>query len=402
MHVALVHIKHAASGGVEAYLTNLARFLAQAGHTVSIICYAHAEPPHPAVRFVRLRPFNLGGAWKMWAFAKAVERHVAETHYDVVYGLGKTWSQDVIRLGGGCHQTYLDLAGDAERRFLHPPGGGWLKNRTALAIESRSLSAGAYRRVITNSEMVKRDVCARHKVPPDLVTVIHNGVDLERFHPRLRDSDGAALRRTCGFGPEHQVILFLGSGYARKGLDLVLDAFPAVLARRPGARLLVVGYDSAQAAYQARTQRAGVAQAVCFLGGRRDVPACYAAADLYVLPTRYDPFANSTIEALASGLPVITSDANGGAEVISEAQAGTIIPYAELSARFSAEMLAWTADERLRDGRAAARRCAMPHALVSKLQQAEAVLHGLSRAVAPAGATQGNMPGNTQGNGHPS
>jgi UDP-glucose:(heptosyl)LPS alpha-1,3-glucosyltransferase len=384
MHVALVHIKHAASGGVEAYLTNLARFLAQAGHQVSIICYTHAEPPHPSVKFVRLRPFNLGGAWKMWAFAKAVERHVAETRYDVVFGLGKTWSHDVIRLGGGCHQTYLDLAGDAERRFLHPPGGGWLKNRTALAIEARSLRRGACRRVITNSEMVKRDVCARHQVPPDQVTVIHNGVDLDRFHPRLRESDGATLRQSCGFGPDHQVILFLGSGYARKGLDLVLAAFPAVLARRPGARLLVVGYDSAEAAYQARAQKAGIGHAVCFLGGRRDVPACYTAADLYVLPTRYDPFANSTIEALASGLPVITSDANGGAEVISESQAGTIIPYAALSDRLTDELVGWTDAARLREGREAARRCATPHSLTDKMRQAEGVLVQLSQTAGQA------------------
>ena len=380
MHVALVHIKHAASGGVEAYLTNLARFLAQAGHSVSIICYAHTEPPHPAVRFVRLRPFNLGGAWKMWAFAKAVERHVAETRYDVVYGLGKTWSQDVIRLGGGCHQTYLDLAGDAERRFLHPPGGGWLKNRTALAIEKRSLSAGAYRRVITNSEMVKRDVCARHNVPPDLVTVIHNGVDLERFHPRLRETVGADLRRACGFGPEHQVILFLGSGYARKGLDLVLDAFPAVLARRPSARLLVVGYDSAQAAYQARTQRAGVDQAVCFLGGRRDVPACYAAADLYVLPTRYDPFANSTLEALATGLPVITSDANGGAEVITSGVEGAVVPNTSSREHLGEQLCLWTDPERMLAARVPARVCSQRHALQGKMAQAAEMLNEIGRS----------------------
>ena len=119
MHVALVHIKHALSGGVEAYLTNVARFLAEAGHEVSIVCHRHAESPHPGVRFVRLRPFHLGGASKLWAFAKAVERHLAKTSYDVVYGLGKTWSHDLIRMGGGCHQTFLDLVGGLDRpRFV--------------------------------------------------------------------------------------------------------------------------------------------------------------------------------------------------------------------------------------------------------------------------------------------
>lgn len=380
MRVALIHIKHAASGGVEAYLTNLARYLASAGHEVTIICRSHDELPHPAVRFVRLRPFNLGGAWKMWAFAQAVERHVAETAYDVVYGLGKTWSHDVVRLGGGCHQTYLDLAGEAERRFLHPPGGGWLKNRTALAIERRGLSPGAYRRVITNSHMVKRDVCARHQVPLELVTVIHNGVDGQRFHPRHRNEEGAALRRSCGFAPEHQVVLFLGSGYARKGLDLVLGAFHVLLARCPSARLLVVGYDSSQSRYQTRAGELGLSEAACFLGGRRDVHACYAAADLYVLPTRYDPFANSTLEALASGLPVITSDANGGAEVITPGQDGEVLSIGATADELSAVLAQWLHPERLTTARAHARAAAEQHDLASKMKAAAEVLQTLSES----------------------
>jgi UDP-glucose:(heptosyl)LPS alpha-1,3-glucosyltransferase len=313
----------------------------------------------------------------MWAFAKAVERHLAETPYDVVYGLGKTWSHDVVRLGGGCHQTYLDLAGEAERRFLHPPGGGWLKNRTALAIERRGLSPGAYRRVITNSHMVKRDVCARHQVPPELVTVIHNGVDGQRFHPRHRDEEGAALRRSCGFGPEHQVVLFLGSGYARKGLDLVLDAFPALRARCPSARLLVVGYDSSQSRYQTRARDLGLGEVACFLGGRRDVHACYAAADLYVLPTRYDPFANSTLEALASGLPVITSDANGGAEVITPGQDGEVLAIGATAVELSAVLIPWLHPERLTTARAYARAAAEQHDLASKMKAATEVLQTL-------------------------
>ena len=379
MHVALVHIKHAASGGVEAYLTNLARYLAAAGHQVTIICQTHAELPHPAVRFVVLRPFTLGGAWKMWAFARAVERHIATTAYDVVYGLGKTWTHDVVRLGGGCHQTYLDFAGDAERRFLHPPGGGWLKNRTALAIEHRALSPGNFRRVVANSQMVKDDVCARHQVPADLVTVIHNGVDGGRFHLGHRAGEGLALRAACGFTADHQVVVFLGSGYARKGLDLVLDAFPALCAQRTGARLLVVGYDSARARYEARARKLGLAGVSCFLGGRRDVHACYAAGDLYVLPTRYDPFANSTLEALASGLPVITSDANGGAEVIDRGETGAVLPRSATVEQLAAAMITWTDPTRLVVARGKARATAERHTLDGKMVEALTMLQQLAR-----------------------
>lgn len=373
MHVALVHIRHAASGGVEAYLTNLARHLAKSGHTVSIICNRHGEQPHPGVRFVRLRPLHVGGPSRLWAFAKAVERHLERTHYDVVYGLGKTWSHDLVRMGGGCHQTFLDLASGFERRSFPPSPWTWLKDRVALAIEARSVAPATCKLVITNSEMVKRDVCTRHGLPADHVRVIHNGVDGERFHPRHRQEAGARLRQDCGFTAEHQVVLFLGSGYMRKGLDLVLRAFPGLLQQRPTARLLVVGYDSAQARFQSMARELGIAPATCFLGGRGDAPTCYGAADLYVLPTRYDPFANSTLEALASGLPVITSDTNGGAEVVTP-EAGEVIAYDALPSRLGAAMYAWSDPQRLSDARAHARQAAEHHPLEGKMASVASVL----------------------------
>ncbi len=377
MRVALVHIKHAASGGVEAYLTNLARHLAQAGHEVVIICNRHGEAPHPGVRFVRLRPWHFGGATKLWAFAKAVERHVARVRYEVVYSLGKTWSHDLIRMGGGCHQTYLDLVAGTERQRFPPSLWLWLKDRLALGIEARGVAPANCRLVITNSEMVKRDVCARHNLPPEHVQVIHNGVDGVRFHPRHRAEAGARLRQECGFTAEHQVLLFLGSGYTRKGLDLILRALPALLKRRPTVRLLVVGYDSSLARYRALAQELGVAPQVCFLGGRGDAPVCYGAADLYVLPTRYDPFANSTLEALASGLPVITSDSNGGAEVVTLA-VGEVIAYQDLAARLGEVMYAWSDPQRLAQARADARAVAERHPLQEKLKAAVAELEHLA------------------------
>ncbi len=378
MHVALIHIKHALSGGVEAYLTNMARYLAEAGHEVSIVCQRHAESPHPRVRFVRLRPFHLGGASKLRAFAKAVERHVAKTSYDVVYGLGKTYSHDLVRMGGGCHQTFLDLVGGLDRPRFPPPIKLWLRDRAALAIEARMVAPENCRLVITNSAMVKRDVCARHGLDPARVTVIHNGVDSERFHPRHRTEGGLALRKEFGFTASDQVLLFLGSGYARKGLDLILRALPEVVQRRPTVRLLVVGYDSTVARYQELARSLGIEKAVVFGGGRSDVAACYGAADLYVLPTRYDPFANSTLEALASGLPVITSDTNGGCEVVTSG-AGEVIAYGELAQKLAAVMYAWSDPSMLEAARPRARAAAEQHPLEDKLRQATAILQDLAR-----------------------
>ena len=377
MRVALVHLRHAATGGTERYLNHLARHLAEAGDEVTIVCRRHGEPPHPAVRFERLHGFALGGGWRQWSFARSVEAHVRRAGYDVVFGLGKTWTHDVVRLGGGLAATYLELA---HRDTLTPlerlAGKGWLKHRLALAIERRALAPGAYRRVIANSKRVLADAQARHGVPPELGEVIYNGVDLERFHPRRRGADGAALRRELGLS-DTRVALFLGTGYGRKGLDLVLEAWPSVLARAPGSTLLVVGFDSSQAHFEARARRLDLGQRVRFLGGRRDPEVAYGAADLYVLPTRYDPFANSTLEALASGLPVITSTANGAAELLADSGAGTVVPpAADPVGEALADWLARSEDE-LDDGRRAARGLAEAHGIESKMERTSALLREL-------------------------
>ena len=216
MCLALTHLRHARTGGTERYLDRLAGFLAARGHEVTIVCRSHAAAPHPAVRFEVLHGLALGGAWRTWSFARAVEAHVAARGYDLVVGLGRTWTQDVLRLGGGCQRTYLELA---HRSTLTPRerllGGGAWKHALAVRIEERALRDGRVH-VIANSHMVRRDVRARYGLGDERVSVIHNGVDLERFHPRAKSGAGAAKRRELGFGAGDCVVLFLGTEYARK------------------------------------------------------------------------------------------------------------------------------------------------------------------------------------------
>src|SRR5438093_1332482 len=195
-------MRHARSGGTERTLDQLASALAASGHEPVIVCRSHVDPPDPRVRFEVLRPFAIGGAWRMWSWATAVVLFRARRRggFDLVVGLGKTWSQDVMRLGGGVQRTYIELVhrsrGDGRRR---PPSLD-LKQRVACAIEDRALRPGAAGTWICNSEMVRRDVLRRFALEKSAVVVVHNGVDLERFHPRRRSAEGAALRRALASG----------------------------------------------------------------------------------------------------------------------------------------------------------------------------------------------------------
>jgi len=155
--------------------------------------------------------------------------------------------------------------------------------------------------------------------------VLSNGVDLQRFHPRRREELLCSQRAALGLAPEDRVLLFIGSDYWRKGLDRVLAAVSVLAEQGESVRLLVAGGDRRQASYADLATRLGLGGQVMFLGQVKRPEELYAVADLFVLPTRYDPFANVTLEALASGVPVLTSKVNGAVDLMPTSAGVTIL-----------------------------------------------------------------------------
>jgi len=141
---------------------------------------------------------------------------------------------------------------------------------------------------------------------------VYSGVDLDHFHPRLRAELRGAARAEIGCSPRDTLFLFVGSGFARKGLGAAIEALR--IANQRSYWLLVVGKDREAARFMA--QAAPLGDRVRFLGARDDVRPLYAAADCLILPTRYDPFPNTVLEALAMALPAIVSTQCGAAEII--------------------------------------------------------------------------------------
>ncbi|TDJ06047.1 MAG: glycosyltransferase family 1 protein [Deltaproteobacteria bacterium] len=373
-NIALVYATHNYVGGAERFLNQLATHLAELGHAVTIVCRRHESAPHPAVRFERLALRFLGNAWRTWAFARAVEKHVASSRYDIVVGLGRTWSQDVVRCGG-CHRTYLEM----ERRHLMSRwerlrGKGALKGWVALQIERRAFAPGCYRRILVNSQMIERDIMRRYPVRDEDLAVVYNGVDPERFHPRLRAQAGAELRRVLGIGSEEMVLLMLGSGYARKGLRPLLESLPEVVRQWPALRLLVAGRDKRRSDYEALAHRLGLGDRVHFLGWSDDAEVCFAAADLFVLPTVYDSFAYTVLEALASGIPVVTTANAGAAELIEPGVHGEVLPADFRPADLARALLAWVDPAKRKDSVEALRAKACEHTIERCMQQASRII----------------------------
>ena len=150
--------------------------------------------------------------------------------------------------------------------------------------------------------------------------MIYNGVDLEHFHPGLRDEHRQRCAQNSVFAETAPVILFVGSGFERKGVPMLLRALAAM--QRKDAQLVVVGKDRQQKLAEMLAQTLGVDERVHFLGGQQDVRPYYGAADVFCLPTLYDPFPNAALEALACGLPLVTTTTCGAPELIAASPCG--------------------------------------------------------------------------------
>ncbi len=221
---------------------------------------------------------------------------------------------------------------------------------TSLNVRWEQQAFRKARRIIAVSGQVRQELIAAG-VAPDKIRVIGNGVDLDEFHPGVED------RNALGLPPDAPLALFAGDlRLPRKNLDTVLQA----MTRLPDLHLAVAGRVEGSP-YPAMAAGLGVQDRVHFLGFRSDMPALMRACDFLAFPSRYEPFGLVLLEALASGLPVLTASSAGGAEILSAA-CGHVLDDPEDAEELAAVAQAWIAQpERLRQMALAARQIAREH-----------------------------------------
>lgn len=310
LSISFVRRGYSQSGGAEAYLKRLAHGIVEAGHDVQLVtteAWPRNEWPFGAIRHLQ--------SGSVMEFARDVEKIRPQLRCHVLMSLERVWSCDVYRAGDGVHRAWLgrrrkfQLPLEQFVRELNP------KHRAILRLEEALLANRGASRVIVNSQMVKTEITELYGYPADKIDLVRNGVPLGQFgfDPKLREESRDQLK----VKRDEFVLLFAGSSWERKGLRFAIAAMALCDNRK--IRLLVAGRGN-QSYYKSKH--------VQFLGEVSDPVRIYSAADIFILPTIYDPFSNACLEALACGLPVITTRSNGFSEIIENGVHGSTVDLA--------------------------------------------------------------------------
>jgi UDP-glucose:(heptosyl)LPS alpha-1,3-glucosyltransferase len=319
IRLALVRQRYNPAGGAERFVSRALDVLRGTG-LLDVALLARRWEPIEGVRALMVAPFYLGNVWRDWGFARAARRVWQHEGFDLVQSHERIPGCDIYRAGDGVHARWLEL----RRRTLSGPRRLSLYlnpyHHYVCSAERRMFLDPRLKLVICNARMVKHEIQARFGLPDERFAVIYNGVDTAAFHPGLAAEFRQSMRAEWQIPADAPVLLYVGSGFERKGVARAL----AAIASWPEVYLVIVGGDKHLASYRKLATASGIANRVRFCGPRNDVRPFYGMADGFILPTLYDPFPNVCVEALASGLPVLTSTTCGSAELLREGENGWV------------------------------------------------------------------------------
>jgi UDP-glucose:(heptosyl)LPS alpha-1,3-glucosyltransferase len=316
-----------ARGGCETYIADLARRLLADRHGVHIYaCRWDASALPQGIQFHAIPATWAPRFLKPWVFARRCLQALSQQRHDVTIGFDKTWGQDVLYPQGGLHAASAEHnlrkhANPLLRRLARVVKWFDPAHFSYSLIERRQYLTNQPSSIVVNSHMVRDHFMRYYHIPPSQLHIVRSAIDPQRFPEQDRLKCRVQCREQYGIEPNEVVGLFAAMNYHLKGLEPLLYAVQRLLARpefadhAPAFRLVVVGRPEANA-YQRLARRLGLGEHVRFVGYCREMRNAYFAADFLVHPTFYDPCSLVVLEALACGLPIITSRYNGASELM--------------------------------------------------------------------------------------
>lgn len=321
MKVALVRYRYSSHGGAERYLDTLAAGLRSAGAQIRLLSSSWEGGDTPNIPWERISVPRRPAPLRICLFARAVQSWARAHPGWLLFSLERIPGAEVYRAGDGCHAEWL-----VRKRRLRPFFWGIDSlrplNRAYLHLERSMFRSEALRAVIANSERGKKEIVRHFGVSENRISVVYNGLDLSRFPMERKEEARGGFRNRFGMGEDETAFLFVGSGFARKGVGTLVRAARRLAEKERPFRVILAGKGN-PGPY---LREAGTARdRLVFCGPVKGIEEYFLGADVFVFPTVYDPFSNACLEAMAAGLPVITSGGNGASEILQDGRSGFVL-----------------------------------------------------------------------------
>ena len=337
MKLAIIRQKYTPYGGAEKFVSQALQTLSESDNLELLLFTrkwqdsSNADNKNKKIfEPIICNPFYIGSLWRDFAFLKSVERKAKIYQPDLIQSHERTPFCDIFRAGDGLHQVWL------QERLKH--ANFWQKlsiklNPThwfRLAMEKKLFNSPRLKAVICISQMVKNEILLAYPHISEKLHVIYTAVDCQQFSPKLRKMYRAKICQELNISQNATIFSLIGSGYERKGVKTAMLALAKIYKKNNEhgqlSHLIIVGKDKHLHKYQQIAKNLNISQQVHFIGGVSDAKPYYAVADIFVLPTLYDPLSNAVLEALACGLPVLTSEKCGAGEIVKKFSAGLLCP----------------------------------------------------------------------------
>ena len=309
-------------GGLQRDFLRIAEECVRRGHSVDVYTMSWAGEKNPLIPVNIISCSGWQNHSRNKSFAQQVQSILSQKKYDCVVGFNKMPGLDVYYAADTCFQ--------AKARSQH---GTWYRftprYRQRVAEEKMVFAKDGKTQILLLTTVQQTEFVRYYKTPVNRFHLLPPGIARDRIAPTNAAEIRAATREEFGVRPEQFLLLLVGSGFKTKGLDRVLlglAALPNELKKR--AKLFVIGDDKATQFLQ-QAKSLNIAEQVIFLGGRNDVARFFLAADLLLHPAYNESAGAVLLEAVISGLPVLTTDVCGYAHYVKEAKAGKVLlsPY---------------------------------------------------------------------------
>jgi len=318
MEVAIiVHRLMQSRGGAEGWTIRFVQWLCRQGHSVHLVS-SHLPTPHFAQFCEKQTIYPAGNQFE---FARFVSTEFDRRNADIVHDMGYGYKCDVFHPHAGSQRALNEARAAAYtgiRRLsfqLFRRVGVRQRKLTALAGKQFQQNSAHFLAV---SQKVANDIIRMHDVPKERIHVVHNGVDIQLFSPELRQRNRSAARNYLRAADVDLLLLCIAHNHKLKGVPTLLQMLEDPKIKN--IHLVVVGGHT-----QRPLDRTIGSSRVTFVGACDDVMQFYAAADAFVLPTHYDACSLTVLEAMACGLPVITTRSNGASELIENQVDGLLL-----------------------------------------------------------------------------